>query len=137
MMRVMSPRLSSLRILIAVVAWLAQLCLPAAHAASMAAAGAGAATWCGKSLSPALQAQIAALPPEIRHILEEGASKGERTSECAQLCVTSGGLAPPVSLSPTVALRAAGIEAVAAGPTPSQRPALGAPLPARGPPARA
>ncbi len=130
----MTARPDSLRVLIALVAWLAQLCLPVAHAASMAGSGLGAVAWCGKD-APALQAKLAELPSEIRQILERGGVKSEHVENCSTLCAATGAPALPEPVVITVALRAAGIETPRAEPRASLQRAVGAPPPARGPPA--
>ena len=121
--------------MLALLGWLAQFCLPLAHASAMAERGLGVAAWCGQG-SPALEARLAELPAEIREILKDSLTHGEHASEtCADLCVTpsSGALPSP---PPTVALRAAGIEqpVVERAASPSRAPLPGAP-PVRGPPA--
>lgn len=130
----MKPRLTSLRVMLALVAWLAQLCLPVVHAASMAASDAGALAWCGKGSSAALQAKIAQLPAEIRQILEDGATQTDHVDDCAQLCAVSGGAALIEPVAVTVALRTAGLEILAPTSVPSSLHSHGAPPPARGPP---
>lgn len=119
---------------LALLGWLAQLCMPVAHAAAMAERGLGLATWCGQG-SAALEAKLAELPGEIREILKDSISHGEHASEaCADLCITPPGGALPV-LAATVALRAAGIEKpvepTAADALLTPRPNA---FPARGPP---
>lgn len=114
--------------------WLAQLCLPLAHAALMAERGLGVAAWCGQD-SPALQSKFAELPTEIREILKGSLSQGEHLSDtCADFCVTPHGVVAPVP-PPTVALRTAGIETpvntTAGEPLLAPRPNT---FPARGPP---
>lgn len=113
---------------IALFAWIAQLCLPTAHAAVMAQQDAGMAAWCGVE-SPALQAKLAALPDEVREILEKGNAQAEQHAECLSLCANAGGASlPPVS--PSVALRAAGLESrvAPAVPAPRQAPTLAPPV---------
>lgn len=91
--------------------WLAQLCLPLAHAALMADRGPRVAAWCGQD-SPALQSKFAELPTEIREILEGSLGHGEQLSDtCASFCVTPHAVVAPEP-PPTVALRAAGIESL-------------------------
>jgi hypothetical protein len=85
-------------ILLALLAWLAQLCLPAAHASVMAAQDTGLAAWCGER-SPALAARIAALPDEVREILERGAAHDAGAHpDCLQFCAGMGGAAPPPAM---------------------------------------
>lgn len=122
--------------MLALFGWLAQFCLPLAHATAMAGRGLGVAAWCGQN-SSALQARLAELPAEIREILEDSLGHGDHASDaCADLCVTPHGGAVPV-LPPTVALRAAGIETLsetrAADPLLCPRPNT---PPVRGPPAQ-
>lgn len=121
-------------LVLALLGWLAQFCLPLAHAAAMAEGGLGVAAWCGQN-SPALEAKLAELPADIRDILKDSLGHAEQASDnCSDLCVTPLGGALPAAPA-TVALRAAGIEkpqldkrvapALAARPSP----------PVRGPPA--
>lgn len=137
----MLTRLSSLHVALALLAWLAQLCLPVAHATSMAAAGPDAMMWCGTSSSPTLSAKLTALPDEIRRILDPGADAGavpaDHLVECAQFCAGNAGPSLPQPVPVTVALRAAGLEAPTADPVPVRAASHGAPPPPRGPPARA
>lgn len=120
---------------IALFAWFAQLCLPTAHAAVMAQQDAGMAAWCGVD-SPALQAKLAQLPDEVRKILEKGSAQAEQHMECVSFCASAGGASlPPVS--PTVALRAAGLESVVAFPIPAPRGSIIVSPPVRGPPLHA
>lgn len=129
----MATRAHSFRIFVALVAWLAQLCLPMAHAASMAATGLGTAAWCGAN-SPALRAQLAQLPSEIRQILEDSTSLTDHADDCAQCCASANGVAVPKAGGITIALRAAGLEPSAFAPVPSHPLPSAAPPPARGPP---
>lgn len=124
---------------LAVLAWLAQLCAPMAHAATLASAPAGMPGWCGAQPSPAAAAAIAQLPAELRDALLGSGDASKATashlSNCAQLCVACSLAAPPLRISPTVALRLASLEA----PLPAPRPAptvrqAAAPPPAHGPP---
>lgn len=116
---------------IAILGWLAQLCLPVAHAALMADGKAGFAAWCGAG-SPAMQAKLAQLPQDVREILQKDVGGGDHS--CLQLCSSAAGSSlPPISA--TGVLRTAGIEAVpVAAVAPPQRSHAGPP-PARGPPA--
>jgi len=67
------------------VAWLAQLCLPVAHAASMAAPShAPAAAWCGDPANA--QEAVALLPAEIRAALGLDEADVGHLAHCAQLC---------------------------------------------------
>lgn len=121
--------------MLALMGWLAQFCVPLAHATAMAERGLGVAGWCGQG-SPALEARLAELPLEIREILKDSLSHGEHLSQtCADLCVTPSPGALPVPAT-TVALRAAGIEppAVDRPALPRLAPAPRTP-PVRGPPA--
>lgn len=121
-----------LTLALALFGWLAQMCLPVAHAAVMAEARTGGDAWCGPS-SPALQAELAKLPQDIREILGKGTPQSSAHLDCMQFCASSGGMAmtpEPV----TVVLRAAGLEEVPTSVTPPARRALAAPPPARGPP---
>lgn len=129
----MSSRPNSLRVMLALVAWFAQLCLPGAHAATMASSNAGALAWCGQG-SPALRAKLAELPADIRHILQDGASQTEHVDDCIQLCAASGGLGIVEPLAVTVSLRLAGIEIRPAVSASAPLHSHGAPPPARGPP---
>lgn len=116
--------------------WLAQLCLPLAHAALMAERGLGVAAWCGQD-SSALQSKFAELPTEIREILKGSLGHGEQLSDnCADFCVTPHGVVAPVPPQ-TVALRAAGIETPVSTTTgePLLAPRSNTP-PVRGPPER-
>ena len=131
----MKPRLASLRVIFALVAWLAQLCLPVVHAASMASSEAGALAWCGKGASADLRAKIAQFPAEIRQILTSDATQSDHVGKCAQLCAASCAPALPEPVAITVALRIAGLEVLAPASAPSLLHSHGAPPPARGPPA--
>ncbi len=117
---------------LALIAWVAQLCLPVAHAAVMAQTDAGMAAWCGPQ-SAGMAEQLAQLPEEIRAILEKGSVQAEQHQDCVQFCANAagGGLAP---VAVTVQLRVAGLEVL---PTPSVKRAHRAHAfspPVRGPP---
>lgn len=118
---------------LALIAWAAQLCLPAAHAAVMAQTDAGMAAWCG-ARSASMAEQLAQLPEEIREILEKGSVQAEQHQDCVQFCANAagGGLVP---LAVSVQLRDAGLEVVpmAAVPQPHRAHTLSPPV--RGPPA--
>ncbi|MGQ0699496.1 MAG: hypothetical protein ACT4PZ_14775 [Panacagrimonas sp.] len=109
-----TPTRSRPLIWLALFAWLAQLCLPVAHAAAMAKQDAGLATWCGP-LSPGMARQLAQLPDEVRDILEKGTAQADHQQDCVQLCANASGTGLPAP-SVTVALRAAGLEAAPAAP---------------------
>ena len=104
-MRTSAVRLRSALVLV-LLAWFAQLCLPVAHAAIMSSPRAQLLGWCG---DPSGALAIAAeLPAEIREGLGLDGLHPDHLS-CAQLCAT--GTAPPTTpVATTVALRAAGIE---------------------------
>lgn len=126
----MSRRFHRLQLLLAVLAWLAQLWLPVAHAA-MARGADGTGSWCGSS--PAYAAQLAQLPAEIRLLLDQQAPHNPSAQDCTHCGVPSTAAAlPPVAF--TLILRAAGLETLPAAVIPAQRASLGAPPPARGPP---
>lgn len=121
-----------LTLALAVFGWLAQLCLPVAHAAAMSTSKAGVATWCGVG-SRALQAKLAELPESIREILERGATQAEQQDRCAQLCASVAGGSPLVAAA-SIDLDPAVLDAPVAKPIPLSLRAQGAPPPARGPP---
>ena len=129
----MFPQFRSRRLIwIALIAWLAQLCLPVAHAAVMAQPEAGLATWCGE-FSPAMTQKLAALPLEVREILQKGSAQAGQHQDCAQLCANAAaGALPPTPV--TVSLRAAGLEAAPAQPAVRAHHAYTNSVPARGPP---
>lgn len=119
---------------IALFAWLAQLCLPAAHAAVMGRHDAGLSGWCG-NLTPALAAKIAALPDEIRDIIAPGADgHAAMQADCLLLCAGTVGVALPsdtavAAAHPTFAIEApASLAEANPQPLPTPRP------PPRGPP---
>ncbi len=117
---------------IALIAWLAQLCLPVAHASVMAQQEAGLATWCGE-FSPAMTQKLAALPDDVREILQKGSAQSGQHQDCAQLCANAvGGAIPPPSV--TVSLRDAGLEVAPSPPAVRAHHAYSKSEPARGPP---
>lgn len=122
-------------LILALLAWLAQLSLPVVHARLMATApGAEMSVWCGE---PARARAIAAeLPAEIRAALDLDGVSADHLDGCAKLCAT--GAAPsPAAVAVTVALRAADLEAAAPDrPTPRSREQAPRP-PSQGPPAQA
>jgi hypothetical protein len=125
-----------LRLLVVILAWLAQALMPQAHALSLGKLQAGHGIWCGDP-SAAL-AVLAALPPELRAALDDPAAEPEadRLAGCALLCAA--GSAPPLAgpASATEILRAAGLEpAAAAQEAPPVRPQAPTP-PAQAPPPR-
>lgn len=120
---------------IALFAWFAQLCLPTAHAAVMAQQDAGMAAWCGVE-SPALRAKLAALPDEVREILEKGSAQSDQHAECLSVCANAGGASLP-PMSPTAELRAAGLEAVVEPAIAAPRDSQTVSPPVRGPPLHA
>jgi hypothetical protein len=122
---------------IALLAWLAQLCLPAAHAAVMARHDGGLSGWCG-NFSPAMAAKVAALPDEIRDIIAPGADEhAAMQAECLLACAGTLGVAMPPDGAPAASMPAFAVEAPVAitdanpRPLPSPRP------PPRGPPLNA
>lgn len=85
--------------MLAWIGWLAQFCLPMAHAAVMADGGGRAGVWCGKG-SPAFRAKLAELPSDIREILKGSLGHDEHASDaCAELCGTPQGQAAPLPSS--------------------------------------
>lgn len=129
----MFPQLRSRRLIwIALIAWLAQLCLPVAHAAVMAQPRAGLATWCGE-FSPAMTRKLAALPLEVREILQQGSAQSGAHQDCSQLCANAAsGAVPPPAV--TVSLRAGGLETAPSAPVVRAHHAYSKSEPARGPP---
>ncbi|MGQ0619562.1 MAG: hypothetical protein ACT4QA_06535 [Panacagrimonas sp.] len=120
--------------MLALLGWLAQLCLPLAHASVMAERGLGLPGWCGVG-SPALDAKLSELPSEIRDILGDRFSQGDHASDnCAKLCVAPVGTAPPPASSPTLALRVAGLESSPVEAPPPARSGHRLTPPVRGPP---
>ncbi len=119
---------------LALLAWLAQLCLPAVHASAMAAQRADLLGWCGE---PSLALAVAsALPDEIREGLGLDSASADHLAGCDALCAS--GAAPPVpAVANTVVLRAAGHErAPAERPAPRSRERAPRP-PSQAPPALA
>jgi hypothetical protein len=88
-------------------AWFAQLCLPLAHAATMANARAEMPGWCGEP-SRAL-AFAAQLPDEIREALGFERLNTDHLDGCAQLCAAGSAPQAP-NVASTAVLRAAGLE---------------------------
>lgn len=117
---------------IALFAWLAQLCLPAAHAAVMAGQDAGLAVWCGKN-APVLQAQLANLPDEVREILQKGSAQAEQHADCLSFCAQLGDAERPATPA-SAALHAAGLEPALRDVLPAPRAGPSPTPPVRGPP---
>lgn len=117
---------------IALFAWFAQLCLPAAHAAVMAAQDTGITAWCGKD-TPGLRAQLAQLDDELRQILDPRGTQAQTHGDCALFCASAHG-ADLVPAPVSVQLRAAGPAARAIEVIDAARDALSHSPPARGPP---
>lgn len=123
---------SRLLLAFALFAWLAQVCLPVAHAAVMAEQNAGLATWCGP-LSPGMSAKLAQLPTEVREILQKGSAQAEQHQDCMQFCA---GAATDAlhRVNPTILLRAAGLEPAAPPALENAHRPVWPKPPARGPP---
>lgn len=122
-------------LMLVLLAWFAQLCLPLAHASMMSGSRSQMPGWCGDP-SGAAAAFVAGLPAELREAQSPDGVSADHLAECAQLCAT-GPVPPPPALASTVVLRAAGIEPAAvprAAPRPRD-PALTPP--SHGPPAHA
>lgn len=94
---------------LALFAWVAQLGMPAAHAALMAQQDPGLGTWCG-SFSPALSQKFAALPDEVRRILRKDSAHSESRTDCQQFC-SGVGAEGPASLATGLALHAGPVDA--------------------------
>lgn len=124
---------SRLTLALAFIAWLAQLCLPVVHAATMPAGADGMALWCGAG-SPAIEARLAELPREIRQILDPGAAHAELQEHCEQHCASSAGSSGLPCTSAGMAPYATDVEHVIALPFQIPHRSHGAPPPARGPP---
>jgi hypothetical protein len=124
-----------LRTCLVLLAWFAQLCLPLAHAAVMAAPNSQMAGWCGNPLSSAaFQAYLADLPDELRQGLDESGAGAHALDACAEFCAVGALPAPPATAPATLALRAAGLEPA---PLPPLPPAISEPArrpPSQGPP---
>lgn len=124
----------NLRLVLVMLAWLAQSFMPVVHATVMAESKAGGMAWCGDASSAA--AALAILPPEIRAGLAEGGASADHLADCTMLCAVGATGLPPVGLAPTEALRA---EVIAPAPVllnrPATRPQSPTP-PAHAPPAR-
>ncbi|SEP90528.1 hypothetical protein SAMN04488038_102162 [Solimonas aquatica] len=116
---------------LALLAWLAQLLLPMAHAAAMTAAG---NPWCGTP-SAQLQAQLRELPDALRAAQQDGATQGQ-LAQCLDCCAALSAQAMPPPAT-TVLLRAAGLEAPAPLPLLAPRQSRVTSPPARGPPSYA
>lgn len=136
MPRLMRPPIVRLRsaLVLAVLAWFAQLCLPVAHAAVMSSPSNQLLGWCG---DPSGALAIAAeLPAEIREGLGLDGPHPDHLA-CAQLCA-AGTTPPTVPVANTVLLRAAGLEPAPARERPAPRTRAQAPTPpSHGPPAHA
>jgi len=96
------------RLAIAVLAWLAQALMPVVHAASSGGKGAASHAWCGDPATARMA--FAILPPEVRAALGDSDLNADRLANCTLLCAAASGPPLPVTVSPTEALRAAGIE---------------------------
>lgn len=122
-----------LRFFLALLAWFAQLCLPAAHASMMATPRSEMPGWCG---DPARALAVAAqLPAELREALDLDGAGVDHVAHCAVFCAM--GMAPTLPTANTVILRAAGLEpAPPALPAPRSREQSPTP-PSQGPPAHA
>lgn len=119
---------------IALFAWLAQLCLPAAHAAVMARHDAGVSGWCG-SFSPAMAAKVAALPDEIRQIIAPGADDhAAMQTECLLACAGTIGVALPADGTLAAPMPAFAVETPVAIASANLRPLPTPRPPPRGPP---
>lgn len=119
--------------LLALLAWLAQLCLPAAHAAVMTQQDAGGvATWCGVR-SAAMSEKLAQLPDEIRQILDQDGAQADPHPDCMQFCAGSAGTGL-ARAAVTIQLRLAGLEDEPAPPALRAARAYASSPPARGPP---
>ena len=122
-----------LRTFVAVLAWLGQLLLPLAHAATMPA-DAAAQAWCGAG-SVGLQASLAKLPAEIRQILTASSSKSGHLSNCVQCCAALGGHAAMGGAAPAaMALRETAPRPLGVLSAPAARLATTTSPPVRGPP---
>lgn len=134
----MRPAVTHLRICLVLLAWFAQLCLPLAHAALMAAPPSQMADWCGGPLrAAAYQAYLAELPSELPPGDEQPGAGAHPLDACAKLCAVATPAPPLAAAAATVALRVAGLE-----PAPVFRllPVVARPVlrpPSQGPPARA
>ncbi|MGH6784334.1 MAG: hypothetical protein ACREBP_06875 [Sphingomicrobium sp.] len=134
-MHAMFPLLRSRPLIwIALFAWLAQLCMPSAHAAVMARHDGGLSGWCG-NFSPAMAAKFAALPDEIRDIIAPGADDhATAKADCRLLCGGTAGIALPADAGGTSSIPAFAIESptTIADANPRRQPTLRPPP--RGPP---
>ena len=119
---------------IALFAWLAQLCLPSAHAAVMARHDGGRSGWCG-GFSPAMAAKVAALPDEVRDIIAPGADEHAAVqAECLLLCAGGVGVAMPADGAAPTPMPAFVVETPVANADPNPRPHPAPRPPPRGPP---
>lgn len=126
----MRPARHPLRLGLVLLAWLAQLLLPLAHAA-MPVAPAAASGWCGNPAQA--QAVLAELPPELRPAADPVGASAQHLDVCAKLCAVAA--TPPLATvpAPTLALRTARLEPAApaapepAGREPAPRPPSQAP----------
>jgi len=120
---------------LALLAWFAQLCLPVAHAATMAQAPGTTAAWCGDPTNA--REATAALPAEIRDALALDAVDADHLAACAQLCAIGSTPAPLPLPGPVPSAPVADAALAPARHTPvaARRHAL--PPPSHGPPARA
>jgi hypothetical protein len=116
-------------------AWLAQLCMPVAHAAMTTSSSGSMAAWCG---DPANASEAAAvLPAEIRNALDLDAHSADHRANCAKLCAVGSTPVPLPSVSRADLPQASGTtRAPTRQPTvATRRHAL--PPPSHGPPPRA
>lgn len=120
---------------LALMAWLAQLCLPVAHATMVGGQPGAMAAWCG-SASNAAEAN-ASLPPEIRDALAKESVGMDQLAQCAKACTAAATPAPwpTVAVASLPPVEGARWSPAADRPTPSPRHALKPP--SQGPPARA
>lgn len=119
---------------IALFAWLAQLCLPSAHAAVMTRHDAAVSGWCG-SFSPAIAAKVAALPEEIRDIIAPGSDQhAAMQAECLLLCAGSVGIAMPAPTPLSASMPAYAVEAPLSIAHANPQPLATPRPPPRGPP---
>jgi hypothetical protein len=111
--RLQSPRPMTfhpvrLRLIIVMLAWLAQAFMPVAHATTMAGAKTAGGVWCGEPASA--MAALAALPAELRAALDESDAASDHLENCTLLCAVGIATPPPIDVAPTIVLRAAGLE---------------------------
>lgn len=124
----MSSTHHRLRICLVLLAWLAQLCLPVAHAAMMADKPVQLSSWCGDPAQ--VRAFIATLPAELRVEVQPDGAHVHDLSPCATLCALAVTPLLP-ALAPTVDWNAA-----EPGPIPLYRWDLVVHKPARRPPSQ-